>query len=477
MRWGAGGEVVPRGLGRKALWPSASRLNTKGTGMKFAVCAVVVAVSVGAALAAPEGPQPLTLGQAVDTAVHNQASVAIAGTQVRQAQSGLTVARSAYYPQLLADWRYSFTDVHDAQVSVGGVTATASGSTEQHQSTLATTYTLFDSGLRRAQLHGARASLDQASSGLDLTRVGLTNQVATAYFALLHDQRAATVARERVDQAQLHLNEVLARIDAGLAANVDRYPLDTELAQARLALIQAENAVRQDSISLSNIMGLTANQEYQAQEPPAEPNIAGLASAEDAVAAAERTRPDVLQARAAARFASASLEQARVSSRPVLSVNASHLWTVEPAPSGTELVLGAEVSFPIFDAGARRAQTESARQGLSAADLRLAQLRKDVTAQVTQARLAATTAWESMNASAVSVTAAREALRSAEARYQAGLAIPIEITDAQIAYYNAELDAAAARYNYFTALTALRNAVGLPTRDFTDLGEARILQP
>jgi len=447
--------------------------------MRFALCAAVVAVTVSAVFAAPEANQTLGLGQAEEVALANQASVAIAGTQVRQAESALIIGRSAYYPQLLADWTYDFTDVRGGRqfTTVNGLTVGAGGSTEQHQSRLVTTYTLFDSGVRRAQLHGARATLDQASSGLDFARVDLTSRVATSYLTLLHNQRAATVARERVDQAQSHLNQVLARIEAGLTANVDRYPLDAELAQARLALIQAENAVRQESITLSNIMGLTATQQYQAQEPPAEPNIAGLASVEDALAAAERLRPDLRETQAAARIAAASLEQARVTARPVLSVNASHVWKVEPAPSERDALLSAELSFPIFDAGARRAQAESARQGLTAAELRLVQLRKDITAQVSQARLAATNAWESMNASAVSVNAAREALRSAEARYQAGLAIPIEITDAQIAYYNAELDATAARYNYFTALAALRNAVGLPILDFKDLAEQRVLQP
>jgi len=447
--------------------------------MRFALCAAVVAVSISASFAAPEANQTLSLGQAEDTALRNQASVAIAGTQVRQAESTLIVARSAYYPQLLGDWQYSFTDVRGGRqfTTVSGITAGAGGSTEQHQSSLVTTYTLFDSGLRRARLHEARATVDQAGSGLDFARVDLTRRVATDYFTLLRSQRAVTLARERVDQAQAHLNLVAARIEAGLAANVDRYPLEAELAQARLALIEAENSVRQASITLSNAMGLTATEQYQAEEPPAEPNIAALTSAADALAAAERLRPDLRETQAAARIAAAGLEQARVTSRPVLSVNASHVWKVEPAPSERDALLSAELSFPIFDAGARRARAESARQGLQAAQLRLAQLGKDITAQVAQARLAATNAWERMNAAAVSVNAARESLRSAEARYQAGLAIPIEITDAQIAYYNAQLEAAAARYDYFTALSALRNAVGLPILDFKDLAEQRVLQP
>jgi outer membrane protein len=444
--------------------------------MRLALCALVVAVTITAACAAPE---TLNLAKAEEVALANQASIGIAGTQVHQAQATLIIARSAYFPELLADWTYDFTDVRGGRgfTTVSGITVAAGGSSEQHESRLVTTYTIFDSGLRRARLHEAKATVDQATSGLAFSRTELTNRVAASYFTLLHDQRAAAVARERVDQAQLHLNEVLARIDAGLAANVDRYPLDTELAQARLALIQAENAVRQDSITLSNAMGLVATQQYQAEEPPTEPNIAGLASVEDALAAAERLRPDLRETQAAARIAAASLEQARVSSRPVLSVNASHVWRVEPSPSERDALLTAELSFPIFDAGARRAQAESAKHALTAAELRLTQLRKDITAQVNQARLAAANAWESMNAAAVSVTAAREALRAAEARYQAGLAIPIEITDAQIAYYNAELSAAAARYNYFIALAALRNAVGLTILSFNDLAEQRILQP
>jgi outer membrane protein TolC len=107
----------------------------------------------------------------------------------------------------------------------------------------------------------------------------------------------------------------------------------------------------------------------------------------------------------------------------------------------------------------------------------MAQLRKDVEAQVAQARLAVVTAWERIGAAAANVTAARKSLESAEARFKAGLAIPIEVTDAQLTYYNAQLNATTALYDYFTALAALRNAVGLPTLSFENLREDRVLQP
>jgi len=446
--------------------------------IRVAVCVLAGALLASAALAS-EAPSSLSLAQAVDAALRNHGTVLIAGRQVSQAESGLTIARSSYWPQLLADWQYTFTDSRGGRrfTTLGGIPVGVGGSQEQHQTTLATSYTVFDSGLRNARLHEAHASLDSAASALDSARVTLSFRAASDFMALLQQQRTVQLARERVEQSRGHLALVEARIDAGLAANVDRFPLEAELAQAQLGLVTAQNQVGQAGITLRNTMGLAAGPGFEAQEPPTTPEVSSLPSLEQALPAANRLRPDLLEGEAAVRVAAASLEQAQVSARPVLSVGTTYVVKAEPAPSGKEAVLDAQMTFPIFDAGLRRAQASAARDNLEAAQIRLSQLQKDAGAQVAQARLAVTTAWERITASAVSVNAARQSLESAEARYKAGLAIPIEITDAQVSYYNAQLDAAAAHYDYFTALAALRNAVGLPTRDFKDLGEASILQP
>ncbi|NPV47928.1 MAG: TolC family protein, partial [Armatimonadetes bacterium] len=70
------------------------------------------------------------------------------------------------------------------------------------------------------------------------------------------------------------------------------------------------------------------------------------------------------------------------------------------------------------------------------------------------------------NETAVTVagTAREEAelnLAAAEARYQEGLAIIIEVTDAQLALVQAQLAELRARYDYALALAALSRAVGM----------------
>jgi len=449
--------------------------------MRIVWCLAVVAIAVSVALAAPEAAQPLALSDAIGTALGNHASVAIAGRQVDQARAGVTVARAAYWPQLLGNWQWNFSRITGAEqtVTVGGVTTTvdAGGSREQHQTSLVTSYTLWDSGVRAARLRSARASRDRADSGLDLAHSALTFRVASSYLDLLRQQRALELARERVDQAKAHLALVEARINAGLAAQVDRYPLEAELAQAQLALVTAQNLVVQASIALRNSMGLPANGQYQAQEPTMTPEVTGLPSDQQAMAVADRTRPDLIEARAAERVARAVFDEAKVATRPVLSVGTTYLVKAEPSPTGTDLEVDAQVTVPIFDSGLRRAQAREAQDGLSISQLDLAQLGKDVGAEVTQARVSIVTAWERINAAAVSVNAARKSLESAEARYKQGMAIPIEITDAQVAYYNSQVEASNARYDYFTSLATLRNAVGLPTRSWDDLAESRVLQP
>jgi outer membrane protein len=428
----------------------------------------------------PQG-EKISLAEAVSTALRNQASIGIAANQVGQARAGLTIAQSAYRPQVLGGWQWNYTRSTGGQrfTTLGGVPVSVGGGAaqERHQTTLTTTYTLFDSGLRKAQLDRARASLMGASSGLDLARVSLTNRVASAYFDLALQQRNVALAREQVTQAQQHLELANARIAAGMEAPVDRFRFQSDLATAQLNLVAAENNERQAAITLRDTIGLPVGPALAAEEPPLKPAVAGLPSLEEAMAAAARVRPDLLQAQANVRAASASLMQARIGARPALNVDAGYIVKAEPSPSGTNLEISSAIQFPIFDAGLRRAEVRSAAEALSSAQLTLTQLEKDVQAQVAAARLAVTTAWERINTAAVGVTAARENLDAVNARYKVGLAIPVEVTDAELQYFTTELQAASALYDYFIALAGLRNAIGLPTHDFQDLAIANALKP
>jgi len=163
------------------------------------------------------------------------------------------------------------------------------------------------------------------------------------------------------------------------------------------------------------------------------------------------------------RIAESGLELARIRRRPILSAIAGVNVTPTHRNSRGDWSLFAGISMPIWDAQVSRSRVTEASATLGGASARLGQTRKDVEADVQQAILNLESARERVNASAASVEAASVALQAANARFEVGLAISIEITDAQLNYFVARNTQITALYDYYVARAELDRAIGRVT--------------
>ena len=118
------------------------------------------------------------------------------------------------------------------------------------------------------------------------------------------------------------------------------------------------------------------------------------------------------------------------------------------------------MTFPLFEG---LSTTYSLRQ--NKAQLRATQenyevVRQNVTKEVSQAYLNVKTGWELIRATKKALEAARENLRLAWGRYQAGIGTIIEFTDAQVQFSQADLNFVQALYNYRVFEAQLDKAIG-----------------
>jgi outer membrane protein len=175
---------------------------------------------------------------------------------------------------------------------------------------------------------------------------------------------------------------------------------------------------------------------------------------------AYRLRPDLRQDEETVRIAESGLELARIRRRPILSATAGINVTPTERNSRGDWSIFTGISMPIWDAHVSRSRVAEASASLGGASARLEQTRKDVEADVQQAVLNLASARERVDASQASVEAATVALQAANARFEVGLAISIEITDAQVNYIQARNTQITALYDYYVARAQLDRAIG-----------------
>ena len=411
------------------------------------ICLItVLGVFVLLPVPAQEAPAPLSLQQCIDIALDAQSDVLQGARGVDAAAARQVQAKSGYYPQI--------TVGATSRVLESGMPRAG----DRTSGTLTITQNLYDGGLREARVSQAKSGLAQNTAGLERTRQTVTFNVAKSYLALLRAHRLAEVSASQLTYIQGQLDMVKARVQAGDAAEVDVIPIEAQLANAQVDQLAAKNAVRTTAIALQQAMGLPPRTEFPIQDVTVQAEAA-IPALDDCLAQAKSARPDVRQLKAGMDSAKASVKTAKIelSPRPVVNGELDQHFTGQ---SDRTVSINAGFAFDLFDGGSNRAAYDEAKANLAGAEIRAVQLDKDIAAQVQTAYLNLTDARERMDASAFSLKSAQRNLDVQQERYRQGMAIPLDLLNAQVTLTTANSNAVQARYDYYTALAQLDYAMG-----------------
>jgi len=389
---------------------------------------------------------PLTLAQCLQLALEHQADVQIGQRAVVSAQARATKAASSYYPQIAL--------ANSNRLARAGAVAPISNSTTG----LTVSQTFYDGGIREANVKGAKAGVTQSTAALQRTRQAVIFAVTRDYYALLRAAKLAEVQDARVTLLTEQRDQITTRVQAGDAAQVDSYPVEAQLANAQVDRLSAQNTVRTAALALQNTMGLEPREGFTVQDVPL-PAPQEPAPLAQLLQTALTLRPDRQQTQAGTLAAKYGTQAAKIAlaPRPVVTGDFS-----QPLLSGDRhsMTIAGGLAYNLFDGGAARADYRAAKSAQETAELQAQQLVNDIRTDVQTAYLDLQNARDRLAASALSVQAARRNADAQTERYRLGLAIPLDLLNAQVDLATAQSNEAQARYDYLTALAQLDFAVG-----------------
>jgi outer membrane protein len=418
------------------------------------VAAVLMAAGATAQPASPALPEgvdttrPLSLANAVRIALLNSPTLSVASEAPVQSASTLTQTRATEKPNLSLSW--TGTNSKAAGSTTGGKER---DSTTSRTLELALSQTFYESGLRQ-QIRAAEAQLRASVHGVDDTRRLLVLSVAQAYYMAQAAEALVDVQRQGVITSRQHLEMANARIEQGLAAAADRYVYETELAQAQVATINAENDMEVTLANLKRVIGLTAETPLRLAEPLAQPELP--ADLQELIKAAYASRPDAKQLQAQVDAARENLKVAHIQRGVTVSASGSAGWGNYTGDASDRWQLQVGVGLPIFDGDYTRAREQTARSQLTVAEEKLRSTQLNISNEISTNYATAVRAQARIPATEAAVKSARVALEAAQGRYQEDMANTVEVTDAELKLRNAESDRIQALYDYNSALAALR---------------------
>jgi outer membrane protein len=420
------------------------------------VPAVVVAQSVDA------GFKPVSVQEAVSLAHENAPSAIQARNAIGNAAGTLRTTRNQlYFPTLSGSLGHS-QGAGQQLTNEGALVRRVS--TPSYSTGLNASYTLFDGGKRVYDTRARRADLEAAEVAEDATKFNLALQVKQQYFAILAAREAESAARIALDLAQQQLNASVARVKAGAAIISDSLRSFVAVGNARLAVLTAQNNVRNASLALTRITG----SETPITAIPSDTSEFHIQPVDSvAVVSLAMNGPTIQQASAALAASTAAVRSARSSYLPSLSASLRY------GGSGYDMLYGLgsdklaysntfslSASLPIWDNGNRTEAVHRAQATVSNQEAALRDAKLLAQQNIQQQLATLRTAEERITIQQLSVQAAQEDLRVQQQRYNLGSSTQLEVTTSQNALNSARQALIQARLDYRTARAQIEAIIG-----------------
>jgi outer membrane protein len=424
------------------------------------------------------GSRELTLGEAVRIALDNAPGILQRFGEYVAAQQRIDQAFSAMLPQISLFGQAVRVDSYQRTFSSTGSSTSRNVETPTPASgRLSASQLLWDFGKTWAATDAAKATSDSAREQVELQKDLIVLAVKENYFLQLLSARLVVVGAQAVDRAELNLKSAKGFFDVGTRPKFDVTRAEVDVANARVNLIRAQNAVSLARIGLNQAMGIAINAPTRIKDVLAYEPV--TFDRETLVAEALRQRPEYKQARLRGEAAEATVRQNFRDFFPGLfgvgsvgagksqddfrgSIGGSLLTTTPPGVSSTESrdwQVGIELRWSIFDGGNKIARYREAKALLEAAQAGVRDSELQIWQQVEQAHVNVVEAEERIGAAQKAVESAQENFRLSQGRFDAGVGTIIELTDAQLALTQAQATEAQALSDYRIAIARLERAL------------------
>ena len=413
----------------------------------------------------PTVRRPLSLAEALALAQANNPALKESEADVDAAAAGARAAQAQSRPSLSATTYATTGDSSNIFTTSPGVgpqnlfSVPPRGFVDQN---LMLMIPLSTGGRLSGRIQLGRSQAAAAASLLSAARLSAAEAVTEAYVTALLREALVDAARARLTAEDEQVRTTQEKVTAGRSAPVDLLREQAEQADARQALIRAGNDAAlalvnvQFSLGVSQETPLTLSDTLDSLSQQLE---LLPASSRDARRLALARRPEISAAARSVEAAKASVRDARgVFAPQVYGVAMGDAMALAQGQSRAGYSLGITASLPLSDGGERRAEVDAARARQARAEAEESRVRQTILQETNTDWLTLQSTTES--AAAAGLSAAREAYRLADLRYDAGKSVAAERLDALSALRRALGNSAQASADVLIARAKLRQAIG-----------------
>jgi outer membrane protein len=413
-------------------------------------------------------PVELSLKRAVQLAVSPEGNTRVQLTEeaLKQAESRSAQSRAALLPDLSA----AFTDESATRsLTAMGIQVTLPipgfqfptfvGPFTTMDARVSATQSVFDfSSIRRFQ--ASKVGVGAAKADVNGSAEQVAALVARAYLAAVRADADVEAAKANLTLSEAVLKQAENQKAAGTGTGIEITRARVQLANDRQRLLVAENARRAAGLQLLRAVGLRLDTELvltdKLQYIPVD-----AVTMEQAKAQALKERPDLEAQQERESSARLSASATKLERLPTVAAfgdyGSSGAGFDNSMPTRT---IGISVHVPLFDGGRRDARRAESASQYRAEKVKTNDLKEQIELDVRLALDALRSAEEQVKVAREGLELAENELAQARRRYEAGVAIGVEVTDAQSRLERARDNQTDALYNYNMGRIDLAQAMG-----------------
>lgn len=319
-----------------------------------------------------------------------------------------------------------------------------------------------------AQIKQARAQVQDADAVLDVNENDLLERVAQAYFDALLGQVQLDLAsaQKTAFAAQLQSAQKGFAAGVGMRTDVDEAQARMDLAHAQV--LQAQQALDLARRRLALLLGVPVAQLVQLADLDTQrfaPSAPVPTSAEQWIALAEESSPQLQALRARLRAAQAEVDKAQAGHKPTLDVVATVSRSDSDSVTSINTVykqkyVGVQLNVPLYSGGYVSSTVRQALAEVQRVQQTLEAAQRDLSNQVYEQFSAMTEGVLRIAALEQAVRSAQQALLSSQKSLQAGARTTVDVLNAEQQLTVAQRDLAQARYGYVLAHLKLQMLAG-----------------
>ena len=395
------------------------------------------------------------LQELIRAALKQNYDLQLATERINAARAEIAITRSSLFPQVSGNANFAGGQTYNPQSTYNFLTLTADAAFQLD---------LF--GKLRRETEAARAQLLASEDAQRTVILTLVSDVAGDYFSLLELDLQLQITHQTIATQQDSVKLTNLRLEHGVATKLDVLQAQQVLDTANATIPDLERQIGQEEDAISILAGDYPHGVVRGRpllEQPLPPEVPpGLPSA-----LIER-RPDIREAEANLIAANAEIGVAKAQFFPQISLTGSGGGAFGRSSDFTTLMssqlgiwsYGAQVSQPIFTAGALRGNLHLAESEHQQALIAYRQTIQQAFGDVSDALIGYQKLHEVRVRQEATVADLQESVRLSDLRYAGGTTAYLEVLDGQRSLFDAELTLAQARGNEYQSLVQLYKALG-----------------